>query len=63
MFELTETETKDTLGAEAAEAVISLLKEARSNPEALHSAPVTTPIGRPDEVAAARTPIIRCALD
>ena len=62
MFEPTETETKDTLD-EAAEAVISLLKEARSNPEALHSAPVTTPIGRPDEVAAARTPIIRCALD
>ena len=62
MFEPTETETKDTLD-EAAEAVISLLKEARSNPEALHSAPVTTTIGRPDEVAAARTPIIRCALD
>jgi len=58
MFEPTETETKDTLD-EAAEAIIGLLKEARTNPEALHNAPVTTPIGRPDEVTAARTPIIR----
>jgi glycine dehydrogenase subunit 2 len=58
MFEPTETETKDTLD-EAANAVIGLLEKARSDPEALHRAPVTTPIGRPDEVTAARNPVIR----
>jgi glycine dehydrogenase subunit 2 len=58
MFEPTETESKDTLD-EAAKAVIALLDEAVSNPEALHQAPSTTYIGRPDEVAAARKPVIR----
>lgn len=58
MFEPTETESKDTLD-EAANAVIALLDEAVSNPEALHQAPSTTYIGRPDEVAAARKPVIR----
>lgn len=58
MFEPTETESKDTLD-EAARAVTELLEEAISNPEALHQAPSTTFIGRPDEVAAARKPVIR----
>jgi glycine dehydrogenase subunit 2 len=58
MFEPTETETKDTLD-EVAKAVAGLLDEARTAPQVLHNAPVTTPIGRPDEVAAARSPIIR----
>ena len=39
--------------------IIELLKKAHTDPEALHRAPSTTPIGRPDEVAAARNPIIR----
>lgn len=55
MFEPTETEGKETLDA-AAEAVIGLLKKAETDPESLHAAPVTTPIGRPDEVGAARNP-------
>ena len=58
MLEPTETESKETLD-QAARAIIELLDEAVSNPEALHQAPVTTPIGRPDEVTAARKPIIR----
>ena len=58
MFEPTETETKETLD-EAAAMIIELLKKAHTDPEALHRAPSTTPIGRPDEVAAARNPIIR----
>ena len=32
---------------------------ARENPEALHQTPKTTPIGRPDEVQAARKPVLR----
>ena len=32
---------------------------ARENPEALHQTPETTPIGRPDEVQAARKPVLR----
>ena len=33
--------------------------EARTNPELLHSAPRTAPIGRPDETKAARQPILK----
>jgi len=58
MFEPTETEGKETLDA-AADAVKAILKRAKAEPEALHAAPVTTPIGRPDEVGAARNPILR----
>jgi len=46
-------------GDKSAEAIIGLLKQAATDPEALHKAPVTTPVGRPDEVTAARSPIIR----
>ena len=53
MFEPTETEGKETLD-QAADAVLSILARAKTEPEALHAAPVTTPIGRPDEVGAAR---------
>ena len=58
MFEPTETEGKETLDL-AASAVKAILARAKSEPEALHAAPVTTPIGRPDEVGAARNPILR----
>lgn len=58
MFEPTETEGKETLDA-AASAVKAILARAKSEPEALHAAPMTTPIGRPDEVGAARNPILR----
>ena len=58
MFEPTETEGKETLD-QAAGAVLGILARAKTEPEALHAAPVTTPIGRPDEVGAARNPILR----
>jgi glycine dehydrogenase subunit 2 len=58
MFEPTETEGKETLDTAAA-AVRAILKSARENPQALHDAPRTTPIGRPDEVGAARNPVLR----
>jgi glycine dehydrogenase subunit 2 len=58
MFEPTETEGKETLDL-AAEAVRAILQRARENPQALHDAPRTAPIGRPDEVGAARNPVLR----
>lgn len=58
MFEPTETETKDTLD-EAAAAFRALVQLAYSNPEELHSAPHSTPVRRPDEVGAARNPVLR----
>ncbi len=50
MIEPTETESKETLDAFAA-AIAAILNE---DPESLHQAPHTTPVSRPDEVAAAR---------
>ena len=58
MFEPTETEGKETLD-QAAQAVLDILARAKTEPEALRLSPVTTPIGRPDEVGAARNPILR----
>ena len=60
MFEPTETETPDTLD-EAAAVLAEILRRAREDPESLHAAPVTTVIGRPDETAAARHPVVRYA--
>jgi glycine dehydrogenase subunit 2 len=53
MVEPTETESKDTLDAFAA-AMRQAAEEARSDPELLHEAPVTTPVRRLDEARAAR---------
>ena len=58
MFEPTETEGKETLDL-AVDAVKKILERAKTEPEKLHLSPVTTPIGRPDEVGAARNPILR----
>ena len=54
----TETESRETLD-EAAEVFLKILDEAKNDPENLHTAPHRTPIGRPDEVTAARTPVLR----
>ncbi|MFV0412237.1 MAG: aminomethyl-transferring glycine dehydrogenase subunit GcvPB [Oscillospiraceae bacterium] len=59
MFEPTETESRETL-ENAAKAFLQLVEMAKTNPEKLHSAPHTTPVRRPDEVAAARSPRLRC---
>ena len=58
MFEPTETESRETLD-HAAEAMIATLKEITQNPQALRAAPRSAVIGRPDEVKAARTPVLR----
>lgn len=58
MVEPTETETRETL-----DEVIRIYKEvynkAWQDPEAIHKCPTTTSIGRPDEVRAARNPVLR----
>ena len=38
-----------------------ILRRAKEEPEALHAAPASTPVGRPDETAAARRPVVRYA--
>ncbi len=58
MVEPTETEPKETLD-QAVEALHEIYRKALENPEALHGAPYKTPIGRPDEVKAARKPVLR----
>ncbi len=58
MVEPTETESKETLD-NAITALRELHKMAHENPDALHAAPVTTVVGRLDEVGAARNPILR----
>ena len=58
MVEPTETEPKETLD-QAVEAHHEIYRMALENPEALHGAPYKTPIGRPDEVKAARKPVLR----
>jgi len=57
MIEPTETESKETLDA-FVDALLTIAREARENPELLHSAPHTTPVSRLDEVGAARKPIL-----
>jgi glycine dehydrogenase subunit 2 len=53
MVEPTETETRETLDA-LAEAMLQAAAEARTDPDILHRAPVTTPVRRLDEARAAR---------
>jgi glycine dehydrogenase subunit 2 len=53
MVEPTETETKESLDA-FAEALLQAAREAESDPDLLHDAPVTTPVRRLDEARAAR---------
>lgn len=55
MFEPTETESKQTLD-EVAKCLQNIANMAKQDGAALSSAPKTTPVGRPDEAAAARTP-------
>ena len=59
MIEPTETENKETLDA-FSDAMIKIAKEAHENPELLKSAPHSTPVGRLDEVQAARNLILSC---
>jgi len=53
MVEPTETESEETLAA-FADALLQVAREAETDPDLLHDAPVTTPVGRLDEARAAR---------
>jgi glycine dehydrogenase subunit 2 len=55
MIEPTETENRETIEAFAQ----TLIKIAGEDPSVLHDAPSTTPISRPDEVRAAKSPILK----
>jgi glycine dehydrogenase subunit 2 len=55
MIEPTETESRETIEAFAE----VLLRIAAEDPEQLHDAPSTTPVSRPDEVRAAKDPILK----
>ncbi len=59
MVEPTETESRDTLEAFAE----VLLKIATEDPELLRNAPESTPISRPDEVLAAKSPVLKWTPD
>jgi len=58
MIEPTETESLETLDA-FIDVMHKIAAEAASDPDILHGAPHNAPIGRPDETAAARKPIVK----
>ena len=58
MIEPTETESKETLD-QFCDAMIQIAREAESNPQVIHDAPVTTPVRRLDQTLAARQPKLR----
>ena len=58
MVEPTETESRETLDA-AADTFLTLYDRAIKMPSEFSSFPVTTVVGRPDDVKAARQPIVR----
>ncbi len=53
MVEPTETESRETVDA-FAQALLQVAREAETDPDLLHDAPVTAPVGRLDEARAAR---------
>jgi glycine dehydrogenase subunit 2 len=58
MIEPTETESKETLDA-FVDALRAIVELAKTNPQAVLDAPVTTVVGRVDETRAARQPDLR----
>jgi glycine dehydrogenase subunit 2 len=61
MIEPTETESKETLDA-FADALLKIAAEARNDPELLKNAPHVTPVGRLDEVKAAKELVLCCGV-
>ncbi len=59
MIEPTETENKQTLD-EFCDAMLKIAEEAHTNPELLKDAPHNTPVGRLDEVKAAKELVLCC---
>jgi glycine dehydrogenase subunit 2 len=62
MIEPTETETKETLDA-FVDAMLAIAREAEEAPELLHEAPHGRPVGRLDEVKAAKRAVVRYGFD
>ena len=62
MVEPTETESRETLD-EAVEVFRRIMDEAKADPEHMHERPCTTRVRRPDEVKAARKPVVRYDFD
>jgi glycine dehydrogenase subunit 2 len=62
MVEPTETESLETLDG-FVDVMRAIADRARTDPEALKRAPITTPVGRLDEAAAARRPDLRHTFD
>ena len=58
MIEPTENESKDTIDGFIA-VMRKIAEEARTNPEIVKSAPHNTPIGRVDDVLAAKQPVVK----
>ena len=58
MIEPTETESKRTLDR-FCDVLLAMADEARDTPDLLRTAPHTMPVGRLDEVAANRKPVVR----
>jgi glycine dehydrogenase subunit 2 len=58
MIEPTETETKETLDA-FCDAMLAIAREAAEEPELLKEAPHYRPVGRLDEVRAAKRQIVK----
>ena len=58
MVEPTETESRETLDV-AVGVLLALAQQAKDAPQALHEAPLHTPVRRLDEVIAARNPKLR----
>ncbi len=58
MLEPTETESRETLD-NAIQAFKEVYAMAFENPQTLHDAPLSTPVGRPDETTAVRNPVLR----
>jgi glycine dehydrogenase subunit 2 len=61
MIEPTETESKQTLD-QFADALVKIAEEAHTQPELLKEAPHSTPVGRLDEVKAAKELVLCCWL-
>ncbi len=61
MIEPTETESKSTLDA-FVDTMLIIAKEAHQNPELLKTAPHITPVGRLDEVKAAKELVLSCGV-
>jgi glycine dehydrogenase subunit 2 len=62
MVEPTETETVEALD-EAVAVFRKVMEEAKAEPERMHDRPHTTRVCRPDEVKAARKPVVRYDFD